>query len=136
MDVALLDTDILSEVVKLRNVNVKQHALAYTTQHGQFAFSAMTRYELVRGYRDQNAAVQLARFATFCQRSIVYPITDSVFRAADLWVKARRGGHPSGDADLIIASTALEHGRTLITGNIAHFKWIAGLSIEDWRNPY
>src|SRR5688572_28846606 len=136
MDVALLDTDILSEIVKLRNVKDRQHALAYATQHGQLAFSAMTRYEVIRGYRDHNASVQLVRFETFCQHSIVYPVTDNIFdRAADLWVTARRGGHPGGDADLIIAATALEYGRTLVTGNTLHFAWIAGLSIEDWRNP-
>ena len=37
------------------------------------------------------------------------------------------------DADLIIAATALEHGRTLATGNAAHFSWINGLNLEDWR---
>ena len=55
----------------------------------------MTRYELLRGYRDQNATTQLARFETFCQQSLVLPVTDAVFnRAADLWVIGHRGGHP------------------------------------------
>jgi predicted nucleic acid-binding protein len=40
------------------------------------------------------------------------PITDSILdRAADLWVVARRGGVPHGDADLIFAATALHLGQ-------------------------
>jgi predicted nucleic acid-binding protein len=133
MDLALLDTDMLSEVLKLRNANVTTRALAYS-QHHPFAFSSMTRYEVIRGYRDTNAATQLSRFATFCLHALILPVTDAVFdRAADLWVVARRGGHPQGDADLIIAATALESGRVLVTGNTAHFSWIPGLQIEDWR---
>ena len=136
MPPALLDTDMLSELIKLRNTNVRQKALAYAQQHGQLAFSAITRYEITRGYKDQNATAQMARFATFCQHSIVLPVTEAIFdRAADLWVLARQGGHPRNDADLIIAATALEHGRVLVTGNAAHFTWIPGLAIEDWRQP-
>jgi tRNA(fMet)-specific endonuclease VapC len=136
MDPALLDTDILSEIIKLRDPIVRQRALDYTQSHGQFAFSSMTRYEILRGYRDQNATAQLTRFAVFCQHAIVFAVTDAVFdRAADLWVTGRQGGHPHDDADLIIAATALEHGRVLVTGNTAHFAWIPGLRLDDWRQP-
>jgi tRNA(fMet)-specific endonuclease VapC len=63
-------------------------------------------------------------------------VTDAIFdRAADLWVIARQGGYPHGDADLIIAATALEHARALVTGNTPHFAWIPGLVIADWRQP-
>ncbi|MEY4177211.1 MAG: tRNA(fMet)-specific endonuclease VapC [Planctomycetota bacterium] len=136
MELALLDTDMLSEVIKLRNANVTRKALDYTRQHPQLTFSSMTRYEILRGYRNSNATIQLARFELFCQHSQILPVTDAVFdRAADLWVAARRGGHPNGDADLIIAATALEHGRVLVTGNSMHFDWIRGLKVEDWRRP-
>ena len=56
-------------------------------------------------------------------------------RAAQLRADAQYGGHPSSDADLIIAATAIESGRTLVTGNTAHFNWIQGLVLEDWRKP-
>lgn len=136
MDVVLLDTDILSEVIKLRDPNVRRKALAYSRVHGRLAFSSMTRYEILRGYRDQNATAQLARFTSFCRHAIVYAVTDAIFdRAADLWVIGRQGGYPHNDADLIIAATALEHGRALITGNTTHFAWVPGLRLEDWRQP-
>ncbi len=58
-----------------------------------------------------------------------------LMRAADLCAEGKRGGHPSDDADLIIAAMALETGGVLVTGNTAHFAWISGLTLEDWRNP-
>lgn len=134
MDATLLDTDILSELIKLRDPAVRRNALDYTQVHGQLAFSSMTRYEILRGYRDQNATTQLTRFEVFCQHAIVFAVTDAIFdRAADLWVAGRRGGYPHNDADLIIAATALEHGRVLVTGNTTHFAWIPGLRLDDWR---
>jgi len=136
MDAALLDTDMLSEVLKQRNPNVRKHARTYLCSHGQFAISAVSRFEVIRGYKERNATTQLARFLTFCGHSLILSVTDAIFdRAADLWVTARRGGHPSGDADLLIAATALEHGRDLISGNTAHFFWVAGLTVKDWRQP-
>ena len=136
MDFALLDTDTLSEVFKQRNATVAQHAAAYLLDHGQFAFSAFTRFEILRGYKESKATRQLPRFAVFCGQSLVLPVTEAIFeRAADLWGTARQGGHPHGDADLLIAATALEHARDLVTGNTVHFEWIPGLLIADWRQP-
>ena len=51
MDPSLLDTDILTEIFKLRNQSVAAKAAAYLQQHGQFAISAMMRFEVVRGLR-------------------------------------------------------------------------------------
>jgi predicted nucleic acid-binding protein len=136
MDLVLLDTDILSEVLKQRHSQVVARAAAYLAQHSQFAISAFTRYEVVRGMREKLAVAQLQRFEAFCQASLVYPVTDAVLlRAADLWVLARRQGSSRTDADLIIAATAMESSRTLVTGNGAHFAWIPGLRIDDWRRP-
>jgi predicted nucleic acid-binding protein len=136
MDAALLDTDILNEVLKQKNSQVVSHAAAYLQTHGQFAVSALTRYEVVRGLKDANATTPLARFTAFCQNSLIFPITDAILdRAADLWVTARRGGHPRSDADIIIAATALEHGFVLVTGNTPHFAWVPGLVLANWREP-
>ena len=136
MNAALLDTDILSEVIKLRDPIVVRHAIDYTRQVGSLSFSAVTRYEVVRGYKHKRAAKQLARFAVFCQQARVLTLTDSIWdRASELWAYARTHGHPHKDADLLIAATALEEGLDLATGNTGDFVWIPGLAIEDWRNP-
>lgn len=134
MDAVLLDTDMLIELLKQKNPRVAQQAAAYLQQHARFSFSAMTRYEILRGIKEKNAFVQAQRFAVFSQHSEIMSISESILdQAADLWVASRRGGHPSGDADLIIAATALENGRVLATGNTPHFAWIPGLRLADWR---
>lgn len=136
MDQALLDTDILSEVLKQRDPQVVQRASDYLAQQGQFAISAITRYEVIRGLREKQATAQLARFDAFCQHALVLPVTDAVFdQAADLWVVGRKQGLKPSDADLVIAATALQFQRTLVTGNTAHFQWMPGLVLENWRQP-
>jgi predicted nucleic acid-binding protein len=134
MDQSLLDTDILTEIFKLRNQTVAPNATAYLQQHGQFAISAMTRFEVIRGLRHKRAANSLHRFEAMCAGMRVISVSEHILdRAADLWVEARDGGHPQRDADLIIAATALFEHRMLVTGNTAHFQWINSLSIGDWR---
>jgi tRNA(fMet)-specific endonuclease VapC len=136
MDESLLDTDILNEVLKAKNANVVRHAARYLAQHGQFAISGMSRYEVLRGLKEKNAPRQLTRFHAFCQNTLILPITDDILdRAADLWVDGRKQGFTPKDADLVIAATALQHGRTLATGNTAHFRWIPGLKLANWRHP-
>lgn len=136
MTSVLLDTDMLSEVIKLRDATVRRHALSYTQQEGPLCFSAFTRYEVLRGSKQLGATTQLANFDLFCQHSLILPVTDAVWdRASDLWVIARQNGHPHHDADLVIAATALEYQRSLVTGNQRHFVWIPGLTVLDWRQP-
>ena len=44
-----------------------------------------------------------------------------------------RNGQRLDDADLLIACIALVHNATLVTNNLAHFKRIDGLKIENWK---
>ncbi len=134
MDAALLDTDTLNEVLKRKNANVVRHAADYLATHGQFAISSITRYELLRGLKEKNAASQLTRFHAFCKNTTILPVIDDILEVAvDLWVAGRRQGLAPKDADVIIAATALYHGRRLVTGNTAHFAWIVRLKLENWR---
>ena len=134
MDSFLLDTDIVSEVLKQRNATVQQNAAAYLRQHQKSCFSSVTRFELIRWYKVTNATTQLRRFQVFCQNSLILPLTEPIFdRAADLWAYGRIRGHPIEDADVLIGATALEHGRILVTGNEAHFNWMPGLTVDNWR---
>lgn len=135
MNATLLDTDILSEILKQQDATVAANAARYLAQHGAFTFSAFSRFEIRRGYLERQATRQLQRFDEFCRHSIVLPVSDAVLdRASELWAAARRGGHPCGDADLIIAATALVDKLSLGTGNARHFTWAPNLELSDWRN--
>lgn len=131
-----MDTDILNEVLKKKNLNVVRRAAEYLAEHSQFAMSSITRYEALRGLKEKNASAQLARFQRFCRNTEILAVTEEILdTAADLWVTGRKSGLVPKDADLIIAATALHRGRVLVTGNTAHFSWIPGLILQNWRSP-
>ena len=129
----LLDTDILSELLKQHPL-VLQRVRTYLAEHGRLAFSIITRYELLRGLKAKQARTQEAAFTLLCQASLILPLTDQVVdRAATLYGELHRQGALLPDADLLIAATALEAQRTLVTNNLAHFKRVPNLVIETWK---
>ena len=135
MDEAIIDSDIVSELIKAKNPRVLHIGAHYLSQHQRFAFSAITFYEVCRGFLSIGAVARLTKFVQFAAASEVSPVSLPIFcRAAELWSQAYRGGHSRDDADIIIATTALESNRTLVTGNTAHFAWIPGLAVTDWRS--
>ena len=75
MNTVILDTDIVSEVLKQRSPAVIAKAAAYLRAYGQFTFSAFTRFEIIRGYKEKAASTQLGRFHAFCQHSVILPVT-------------------------------------------------------------
>jgi tRNA(fMet)-specific endonuclease VapC len=46
-----------------------------------------------------------------------------------------RQGTPVGEPDVMIAAVALVHGLTLVTHNIADFRNIPRLRLDDWLTP-
>jgi tRNA(fMet)-specific endonuclease VapC len=129
----LLDTDILSELLKQHPL-VVQRVRAYLADHEHLAFSIITRYELLRGLKAKQARVQEAAFTLLCQASLILPLTDQVVeRAATLYGDLHRQGALLPDADLLIAATALDANRMLITNNLAHFQRVPNLVIETWK---
>ena len=93
-------------------------------------------YEDLRGLLEKNASSQLVRFEAFCRNTLLLPVTDDVLElAANLWSTGRKQGLAPKDADLLIAATALRSGRTLVTGNTAHFAWVPGLILNNWCDP-
>lgn len=136
MDVALLDTDILSELLKQHDPAVQARAEAYFRVQAQIAISAITCYQILRWLREPPKAQRLAQFDQMLREQIVLDVDVPVLdRAADLWIQARAEGRPREDVDLVIAATALVHDLTLATGNMKHFDWISGLKLDNWRLP-
>ena len=136
MPLVLLDTDTLSEVIKGRDPQVRQHARRYLEVYGRFTFSIITRYEILRGLKAKKAARQIAAFERQCQESNVLPLTDKVvIQATDIYADLYQRGQLISDADILIAATAMAHGLILVTENIAHFQRIPRLNITSWRTP-
>lgn len=90
---ALVDTDILSHVMRGREPVVLRRAAAYLAEHGRFTFSTITRYEILRGLHSKQADRQIAAFDARCRASIVLPLSDAVVdRAAEIYGELHRAG--------------------------------------------
>ena len=49
-----------------------------------------------------------------------------------LRAELERAGTPLAEPDLRIASIALTHNLTVVTGNVRHFSRVPGLKVENW----
>jgi tRNA(fMet)-specific endonuclease VapC len=132
----LWDTDVLSDFIRAKNAAVVQRANAYLGQHGRPSFSAITRYEILRGLKAKGATAMLRQFETLCRQAVIFPVTDDIIViASDVWATLSQRGQLIGDNDILIAATALHHGLPLATRNVAHFSRVPGLTVEDWSQP-
>ena len=132
MPKSLLDTDTLSAILK-QNPNALSHSRSYLTTYGLLTFSLITRYEVLRGLKAKGALVQIAVFERLCAVSEVLPLTDTIVRrAADVYAGLYQRGQLIGDADILIAATAMENNLVCVTNNENHFQRIPNLVLDNW----
>lgn len=132
MQKVLLDTDILSLLLRQQPIVINR-ATEYLINYKKYTFSLITRYEILRGLKAKNAVKQLAAFDEFCQNSEILPITEGVIsHASDIYANLYQRGQLVGDADILIAATALTYELVLSTNNENHFSRIAVLKIDNW----
>jgi tRNA(fMet)-specific endonuclease VapC len=109
---ALLDTDILSEVLKSKDRHVQTRAGAYLIEHGHYTLSTVT---------------------------IMVVTLDKVSAelAGRIYADLERDGRLVGIADVLIASIAIHLDLTLVTGNTSDYSHIQAigypLRLENWR---
>ncbi len=128
----LLDTDILSAVMR-KEPNVRRKARSYLAEHRRFTFSIITRYEILRGLKAKRAVKQTDAFNRLCVRSVILPITDEIIeKASEIYADLHRRGELIGDADILIAATALANGLGVVTNNEGHFRRVSGLAVANW----
>ncbi len=129
----LLDTDILSLLMRQDPV-VAGKAQDYLAEHQRFTLSIITRYEVLRGLKSKGAAKREGAFDQFCAGSEVLPLTENVIvKAAEIYANLYKRGELVGDADILIAATALTNGFGVTTNNERHFERVTGLYVENWR---
>jgi tRNA(fMet)-specific endonuclease VapC len=110
VNLALLDTDIDSEVLKAVNPIVVQNAAIYLKAHGALTLSVITMMEIVKGCQQTQATSRMQRFLNAVAReevlSLEAPAAELAGRiAGDL----DRSGQTIGMVDPIIAAIALLH---------------------------
>jgi tRNA(fMet)-specific endonuclease VapC len=128
----VLDTDILSLLMR-KNSSVLARATEYLAEYERFTISIITRYEILRGLKAKGAEQQASRFEDFCANNAVLPITDDVVvRATDIYAELYRLGALIGDADILIAASALVNGFAIVTNNEEHFRRVKTLRVLNW----
>ena len=126
----LLDTDTCIGLLKGDTAVVA----AWRSCEDQCALPSMVIGELYYGaYKSTVREEELNRVAMFLDIfPEIQPSKRSMRRFGELKANLELKGTRLADADIIIASTAIEEGFPLITGNVRHYSRIDGLAIENW----
>lgn len=100
------------------------------------AVSTLTRMEVAYGLalNPQRARKLAPLLDAFFGTIATLPFEEADAQAsASIRAALKNRGHPIGAYDVLIAGTALARGLTVVTSNLAEFRRIAGLQVEDWR---
>ena len=129
----VVDSDTLS--LYLKNFpKVTAQANGYLSVHRELTFSIITRFEVLRGLKIKSAATQINKFNAICRYSRILEISDEIIeRAADIYASLYQRGQLIGDADILIAATALDYDLPIVTNNEKHFNRINNLQVLNWN---
>jgi predicted nucleic acid-binding protein len=130
----LFDTDTISQILKRAPSSILLARLTMVPPEQQFT-SAITVGEMVYGaYRSPSPEPLLRHLEERVWPNVrVLPFDRP---AAETYGRLRaeleRAGTPLSEPDLRIASIALTHDLTVVTGNVRHFARVSGLRVENW----
>ncbi len=138
MQKILLDTDVLSEILKGKNDPVLRHAQRYAESVGVFTFTAVSVLEIAYGLNSKAATQQLqAAELAFEANEVIVPILEDYELAGMVRGLGRRQGNQLATEDCLIGVVAHRLQLPLATGNVAHFDAMksAGLDFDliDWH---
>jgi len=114
---ALLDTNVIIDVLKLRNGRIQQ-LIQFVSQENRLAVTSVVVTEIFMGATPKQlpAAVELLSSFQFI------PVTRSIAeRAGLLYYEWRAKGQTLSLPDVTIAAVCIENGIPLITDNLRHF---------------
>lgn len=138
MDKALLDTDILSEVLKGVDAQVVARAGAYRAIFGQYTVSLISVVEVVKGFQRRRQEPRLRKFlAGLSLMDLLSLDLTSAELAGRIYGDLERTGQTIGRMDPLIAAIAITHDLMLVSGNQAHYARIQSLGyalkLDNWR---
>ena len=135
----ILDTNVISELRKSKTGKVDKNVAAWAASvpAGALFISAITVLELELGVRllERRDAKQGATLRTWLDGHVLPAFAGRVL-ALDTTVAQRTASlhvpDPRGDRDAIIAATALVHGMTVVTRNVADFEDTGVAILNPW----
>lgn len=139
MNRVLLDTDMLSEILKGKDETVARRSESYLSHYGKLITSAITVAEIVKGLHLKGRDDAMATFMHTLAAIEVLPLDESAgVIAGKIYAELDKTGRPIGRADPLIAGIAVANNLELATGNAKHFQQVvtAGfpLALVDWRS--
>ncbi len=138
MNKALLDTDILSEIIKGVDQTVAGHGTTYRRAFGHYTLSAVSVMEIVQGFQKNQSTRRLQAFlASLAAQEVIDFDQNDGELAGRIAGELERLGRPIGTADSMIAAIALREHLELVTGNTSHFQRVQQigypLTLSNWR---
>jgi predicted nucleic acid-binding protein len=135
----LLDTNVISELRKAGDGKADANVIAWLSgvDAATFYLSAVTVMEIELGIIriERRDPAQGARIRVWMNNHILPEFTDrtlSVDTAVALRCAALHVPDPCSERDAFIAATALVHGMTIVTRNIADFKSTSVPLLNPW----
>ena len=137
----VLDTNVVSELRKVRlgKADLRVAAWAESVDAGDLYLSTLTIMELELGVLaiERKDATQGAMLRRWLEQQVLHefssrtlPVDAAVARrCARLHMPDKRG-----ERDALIAATALVHGMTLVTRNVADFKLTSVNVVNPWES--
>lgn len=124
----LIDTDWLIDYLKGKPLAGQ---LMDTLVHEGIAIGLITYGEILEGiYYGKDPKRQEQAFRSFLRVAPILPLAESCLeRFANIRGGLRSRGQLIGDADILIAATALDYDLTLVTQNHNHFQRIPNLKL-------
>jgi len=130
----LLDTDVLSELVKKHPSSAMLAKLASLPPEVLFT-SSITVMELrsgaMRRTPDGRLWIQIQERILSRVKPLDFSYKEAVI-AGDILTSLYAAGQPIGAEDVMIGAVAMSNGLVVVSGNIKHFSRIAGLKVESW----
>lgn len=135
---SLLDTDILSEIIKRANPVIIAKANIYLNEFDKYTISVITVMEIAEGWQKRKQEQRLQQFLSILnsQEILSFELPEAVLAGriyADLEAVGKRIGYP----DCMIAAIAMHYNLTLVTGNLSHYQRIQNLGyslrLDNWR---
>jgi tRNA(fMet)-specific endonuclease VapC len=138
MEKTLLDTDIFSEVLKKKHLQIVEKAQQYYKQFGRYTISTITVLEIVKGFHKINRENDIQMLLPKLLTSELVTLTiKSAELAGRIYADLERTGQPIGRADPMIAAIAIEQKLVLATGNERHYQRIQelgyNLTLANWK---
>jgi tRNA(fMet)-specific endonuclease VapC len=135
---ALLDTDIVSELLKGQDLDLGRRAASYRDTFGLFTISLVTLMELSRALLEVGREAEVARLVRLVEaEAILSPDVEVVAEAARIYADLVRGGRPASWPVSVLAAQALRHGLELVTASPDTYEPIARLGyplmLGNWK---